>query len=196
MNLDWIAPTLLIDSSLLGAGELFFSLLMLLSQSRREITHVTVLIGLVIKILQANVRSWFALTSVWPPPPPPPPPQPPPPPCPPWPWSPLSNASSSNDEEDERTCSWHQIITCMLYPDLLGPHCFHKYRYPMLIFAKDCLQTLVKSRLAQGSPGWLFGCHHAKNGWTHRKIAVDSAQYSPVHRSKAQYSSVQPSTQQ
>ena len=67
MNLDWITPTLLIDSSLLGAGELFFSLLMLLSHSRREITHVTVLISLVIKILQANVRSWFALTSVWPP---------------------------------------------------------------------------------------------------------------------------------
>ena len=131
MILDWIAPTLLIDSPLLGAGELFFSLLMLLCHSRREITHVTVLIALVIKILQANVRSWFALTSVWPPPPPPPQP---PPPCPPWPWSPLSNASSSNDEEDGRTCYWHQIITCMLYPDLLSPHCFHNYRFPMLIF--------------------------------------------------------------
>ena len=25
-------------------------------------------------------------------------------------------------------------------------------------FAKDCLLTLVKSRLALGSPGWLLGC--------------------------------------
>ena len=31
-------------------------------------------------------------------------------------------------------------------------------------FAKDCLLTLVKSRLALGSPGWLVVCDHAKNG--------------------------------
>ena len=42
-------------------------------------------------------------------------------------------------------------------------------------FAKDCLLTLVKSRLALGSPGWLLGCHHAENGRKHRKIAVDCA---------------------
>ena len=34
--------------------------------------------------------------------------------------------------------------------------------------AKDCLLTLVKSRLALESPGWLvvrmFVCHHAENG--------------------------------
>ena len=40
--------------------------------------------------------------------------------------------------------------------------------------AKDCLLTLVKSRLALESSvvylvGWLVGCHHAKNGLIHRK---------------------------
>ena len=44
-------------------------------------------------------------------------------------------------------------------------------------FAKDCLLTLVKSRLALGSPGcsvvWLFVCHHAENGPIHRKKVVD-----------------------
>ena len=37
--------------------------------------------------------------------------------------------------------------------------------------------SLVKSRLALGSSGWLigrsFGCHHAKNGLMHRKMVVD-----------------------
>ena len=34
--------------------------------------------------------------------------------------------------------------------------------------------SLVKSRLALGSPGWLFVCHHhAENGQVHRKRAVD-----------------------
>ena len=32
--------------------------------------------------------------------------------------------------------------------------------------------SLVKSRLALGSPGWLFVCHQAKNGLIH-KMAVD-----------------------
>ena len=31
-------------------------------------------------------------------------------------------------------------------------------------FAKDCLLTLVKSRLALGSPGCLVVCDHAENG--------------------------------
>ena len=31
-------------------------------------------------------------------------------------------------------------------------------------FAKDCLLTLVKSRLALGSPGCSVGCDHAENG--------------------------------
>ena len=42
--------------------------------------------------------------------------------------------------------------------------------------AKDCLLTLVKGRLALGSPGWLvvrlFVCHHAENGPIHRKMVV------------------------
>ena len=39
--------------------------------------------------------------------------------------------------------------------------------------AKDCLLTLVKSRLALGSPGcvgvWVFLCHHPEHGLIHRK---------------------------
>ena len=39
---------------------------------------------------------------------------------------------------------------------------------------------------------WLVGCsivcHHAENGWIHRQLAVDSAQYSPVHHSSVYYS--------
>ena len=42
-----------------------------------------------------------------------------------------------------------------------------------LFFAKDCILTLVKSRLALGSPSWLFGCHHAENGPIYRKVVVD-----------------------
>ena len=40
-------------------------------------------------------------------------------------------------------------------------------------FAKDCLLTLVKSRLALGSPGCLFVCDHAENGPIQRKMVVD-----------------------
>ena len=39
-------------------------------------------------------------------------------------------------------------------------------------FAKDCLLTLVKSRLALGSPGCLVVCHHAKNGPIQRKMVI------------------------
>ena len=39
--------------------------------------------------------------------------------------------------------------------------------------AKDCLLTLVKSRLALGSPGCLFVCDHAENGPIQRKMVVD-----------------------
>ena len=43
-------------------------------------------------------------------------------------------------------------------------------------FAKDCLLTLVKSRLALGSPGWLIVsfivCHLAENGLIHWKMVV------------------------
>ena len=46
-----------------------------------------------------------------------------------------------------------------------------------LSIAKDCLLTLVKSRLALGSPGCLFVCsfvcHHAKNGPIRRKMVID-----------------------
>ena len=42
--------------------------------------------------------------------------------------------------------------------------------------AKDCLLTLVKSRLALGSPGCSFVRsfvrHHAKNGPIHRKMVA------------------------
>ena len=42
--------------------------------------------------------------------------------------------------------------------------------------AKDCLLTLVKSRLALGPPGCSFVCsfvrHHAENGPIHRKMVV------------------------
>ena len=45
------------------------------------------------------------------------------------------------------------------------------------IIAKDCLLTLVKGRLALGSPGCSFVrsfvCHHAENGPIHRKMVVD-----------------------
>ena len=41
------------------------------------------------------------------------------------------------------------------------------------IVAKDCLLTLVKSRLALGSPGCSFVRYHAENGPIHRKIVVD-----------------------
>ena len=40
--------------------------------------------------------------------------------------------------------------------------------------AKDCLLILVKSRLALGSPGWLFVRHRAENGPIHRKMVVNS----------------------
>ena len=44
-------------------------------------------------------------------------------------------------------------------------------------FAKDCLLTLAKSRLALGSPGCsfvrLFVRHHAENGPIDRKMVVD-----------------------
>ena len=39
--------------------------------------------------------------------------------------------------------------------------------------AKDCLLTLVKSRLALGSPGCSFVRDHAENGPIHRKMVVD-----------------------
>ena len=38
--------------------------------------------------------------------------------------------------------------------------------------AKDCLLTLVKSRLALGSLGCSFVCDHAENGPIHRKMVV------------------------
>ena len=44
-------------------------------------------------------------------------------------------------------------------------------RSPYPIIAKDWL-ILVKSRLALGSPGWSFVCHHAENGPIHRKMVV------------------------
>ena len=51
----------------------------------------------------------------------------------------------------------------------------------IIIIKKDCLLTLVKSRLALGSPSCslvrLFVCsfvhHHAENGFIHRKMEVD-----------------------
>ena len=47
----------------------------------------------------------------------------------------------------------------------------------IIIIKKDCLLTLVKSRLALGSPGCSFVrsfvCHHAKNGPIQRKMVID-----------------------
>ena len=43
----------------------------------------------------------------------------------------------------------------------------------VFVIAKDCLLTLVKGRLALGSPGCSFVCHHAENGPIHRKMVVD-----------------------
>ena len=43
---------------------------------------------------------------------------------------------------------------------------------PFQIVAKDSLLTLVKSRLALGSPGCSVVCHHAENGPIHRKMVV------------------------
>ena len=46
-----------------------------------------------------------------------------------------------------------------------------------LDFAKDCLLTLVKSRLALGSTGWLVGClvvrHRAEKGPNTQEKVVD-----------------------
>ena len=39
--------------------------------------------------------------------------------------------------------------------------------------AKDYFLTLLKSRLALGSQGWLVGCHHAENGLIYRNMVVD-----------------------
>ena len=39
-------------------------------------------------------------------------------------------------------------------------------------YAKTSAFSLVKSRLALGSPGCLVGCHHAKNGLMHGKMVV------------------------
>ena len=44
-------------------------------------------------------------------------------------------------------------------------------RFPL--FAKDCLLTLVKGRLALGSPGCSFVRDHVENGPIHRKMVVD-----------------------
>ena len=44
------------------------------------------------------------------------------------------------------------------------------------IIAKDCLLTLIKSRLALGTLGCSVGRHHAKNGPIHRKMVVDCVQ--------------------
>ena len=41
------------------------------------------------------------------------------------------------------------------------------------IIAKDCLLTLIKSRLALGTLGCSVGRHHAKNGPIHRKMVVN-----------------------
>ena len=42
----------------------------------------------------------------------------------------------------------------------------------LLLIAKDCLLTLVKSRLALGSPGCSVVRDHAENGPIHRKMVV------------------------
>ena len=43
----------------------------------------------------------------------------------------------------------------------------------ILLIAKDCLLTLVKGRLALGSPGCSFVRDHAENGPIHRKMVVN-----------------------
>ena len=63
------------------------------------------------------------------------------------------------------------------------------------LIAKDCLLTLVKSRLALGSPGCLVVCSSPCRKWLNtQKIAVDSAQYSPLHLSTVYYSPPQPNS--
>ena len=49
----------------------------------------------------------------------------------------------------------------------------YEKRPNMKLFAKDCLLTLVKSRLALGSSGCSFVRYHAKNGPIHRKMVAD-----------------------
>ena len=53
------------------------------------------------------------------------------------------------------------------------PHC--SLFFP--VFSQKTSFSLVKSRLALGSPGWLVlhsvGCHYARNGLIYRKIIVD-----------------------
>ena len=44
---------------------------------------------------------------------------------------------------------------------------------PTKEIAKDCLLTLVKGRLALGSPGCSFVRDHAENGPIHRKMVAD-----------------------
>ena len=58
------------------------------------------------------------------------------------------------------------------------PHCSVFFSViPSFFFLQKTSFSVVKSRLALGSPGWLVvhsvGCHHAKNGLIHRKIIVD-----------------------
>ena len=72
----------------------------------------------------------------------------------------LLNVLSSNDK-----------VSCLLFiivnKDLFG-------QVFMIHIAKDCLLTLVKSRLALGSPGCRsFVRHHAKNGPIQRKMVID-----------------------
>ena len=40
-------------------------------------------------------------------------------------------------------------------------------------YAKTSAFSLVKSRLALGSPGCLVGCHHSKNGLMHGKMVAE-----------------------
>ena len=54
------------------------------------------------------------------------------------------------------------ITNCYCVTSKISRHCHCIAFYPLLPFegnfAKDCLLTLVKSRLALGSPGCLVGC--------------------------------------
>ena len=58
------------------------------------------------------------------------------------------------------------------------PHCSVFFSViPSFFFLQKTSFSVVKSRLALGSPGWLVvhsvECHHAKNGLIHRQIIVD-----------------------
>ena len=68
-------------------------------------------------------------------------------------------------------------------------------RPPSILKLQKTTFSLVKSRLALGSTGWMFDCLSPCRKWLNtQKKAVDSAQHSPLHRSTVYYSPPQPNS--